>query len=130
MDDVEEHSHVCRWDPDRFHELVWDELKRLKSKRAGMRRLAMLALETEIAEVSSQRTCLMCLSHCPTNMLPCRDRGHGICEDCLHRFADEVDYNPVLRLKRCPLGCAFTKRSWSIRVKPKTAGPRVLALDG
>ncbi|KAH7141535.1 hypothetical protein B0J13DRAFT_556977 [Dactylonectria estremocensis] len=130
VDDVEEDSHMCTWDPERFHNIVWRELRRLTTKTAARRRLTVLGAETEISDVKSQRTCLMCLSHCPSNMLPCRGGGHGICEDCVRRFADQFDFSPVLELEECPLGCSFTTGSWSVRVKPKTAGPRVLALDG
>ncbi|KAF7557012.1 hypothetical protein G7Z17_g1022 [Cylindrodendrum hubeiense] len=130
VDDVEEDSHVCTWDMERFHDMLWEELRRSKNLDTAKRRLAALAKETEIIDVRSQRTCLTCLSHCPTNMLPCKDGNHGICRVCLHHFADLVDHTPILRLHRCPLGCAFTTGPWSIRVKPKTAGPRVLVLDG
>ncbi|KAF4460614.1 calcium-independent phospholipase A2 [Fusarium albosuccineum] len=39
-------------------------------------------------------------------------------------------HESLLTIDRCPLGCALRTGTWSIRVKPKAAGPRILTLDG
>ncbi|KAF5688686.1 calcium-independent phospholipase [Fusarium denticulatum] len=36
----------------------------------------------------------------------------------------------ILVIEHCPLGCALRTGTWSIRIKPEHAAPRVLSLDG
>ncbi|KLP22787.1 calcium-independent phospholipase A2 [Fusarium fujikuroi] len=63
-------------------------------------------------------------------MLPCARFQHGICQTCLERFARQENGGSILVIEHCPLGCALRTGTWSIRIKPKNAAPRVLSLDG
>ncbi|PNP79394.1 hypothetical protein FNYG_07229 [Fusarium nygamai] len=58
------------------------------------------------------------------------DQFHGICQICLERFALQRNGGSILVIEHCPLGCALRTGTWSIRIKPKDAAPRVLSLDG
>ena len=97
-----------------------------------------MAISSGVTKVVSNRTCLVCLSHYPAYILPCKgDRGnkgdvqHTICEICVERFST-VDQNTteVFSLARCPLGCQFSASPWKMRRKPLPAGVRILTLDG
>ncbi|KAG7419804.1 Calcium-independent phospholipase A2-gamma [Fusarium oxysporum f. sp. rapae] len=62
---------------------------------------------------------------------PDRASGHAslVCPiaqlTCFHRNGGSI-----LVIEHCPLGCALRTGTWSIRIKPKHAAPRVLSLDG
>jgi len=127
----------CSFDIDAFIRQLWDEIH-------GLRRLDLSQLQLELRNrarrchlyrMSTQKTCLACLSNCPTNVLPCtRDRlglQHAICESCVrrHDIAGPLNETSLARLAECPLGCRF-ETTCRIRLKPITAGSRVLALDG
>ncbi|KAF4996592.1 hypothetical protein FDECE_12381 [Fusarium decemcellulare] len=122
--------HKCSWKPQRFLEKLRREMGRLQSPAQAMEQLTSVARSIKLLEVQSQRTCLTCLSNCPTNMLPCRGIEHGICQACLERFSILGTGGSILRIDQCPLGCALKTGTWSVRIKPKAAGPRILALDG
>jgi hypothetical protein len=123
-------GHQCSWQPDRFKDELERQLHRLKSAEQARVTLTSVARRIGLLRVHSQRTCLACLSHSPTNMLPCQGVKHGICQTCLQQFSSRGQHESVLTIDRCPLGCAFDTGTWSIRVKPRAAGPRILALDG
>ncbi|KAF5622001.1 calcium-independent phospholipase A2 [Fusarium sp. NRRL 52700] len=55
---------------------------------------------------------------------------HGVCQTCLERFALQRNGGSILVIEHCPLGCALRTGTWTIRIKPKDAAPRVLSLDG
>ena len=82
-----------------------------------------------INKILSNRTCLLCLSNCPTNILPCRPIQHGICEDCLYRSRKITNRSTIITLDLCSLGCAFDS-PWVINLKPESVGARILSLDG
>lgn len=125
-----EPNHKCSWHPDRFVARLREEIARSQQDGQVMKRLTDLAKTIRLTELQSQRTCFSCLSNCPTNMLPCQRFQHGICQACLERFAGQKNGGSIFVVHNCPLGCALRTGTWSIRVKPKAAGPRVLALDG
>ena len=126
---VEDGTHKCSWEPKRFTDQLWREANKLRSSGQATARFCTLAKTTGIMKVYCQRTCLVCLSNHPTNKLPCQGTQHAICEGCIRRYAGQDNNSAFIRLISCPLGCKLT-RPWTIRIKPKTAGPRILALDG
>ncbi|KAI5462890.1 hypothetical protein BGZ63DRAFT_402245 [Mariannaea sp. PMI_226] len=123
-------GHQCSWEPEHFKDDLWKQLSKLVNGEQSMNMLTRSAKRIGLLQVHSQRTCLMCLSHSPTNMLPCQGAKHGICQKCVHAFFHRGVHESVLTIDGCPLGCAFDTGTWSIRVKPQEAGPRILALDG
>lgn len=82
--------------------------------------------------IHSHTACFCCLFGQAEVQLPC---GHVVCEACLATYGKsrgETEY----KLDSCPiegLQARFKSSdgsSWRVRVKPKTAGIRVLSLDG
>ncbi|KAM7201004.1 hypothetical protein V8F20_005013 [Naviculisporaceae sp. PSN 640] len=121
------------YDVDNFFERLWSHVSRLKAEESDIHGcLASAARHCGVSKISSQRTCLSCLSRCPTNMLPCNPLQHGICESCIERCGHIQPGDSIAYFKTCPLGCRFTvwPSPWMIRVKPQCAGARILSLDG
>ncbi|KAF4964163.1 hypothetical protein FSARC_7892 [Fusarium sarcochroum] len=106
----------CTWYPDEFARRLREEIARLQKNGQAMQTLTSLAREIRLTELQSQRTCFTF--------------EHGICQTCLERFARQTNGGSILVIEKCPLGCALETGTWSVRIKPKTAAPRVLALDG
>lgn len=129
-DNVEVGPYKSSYDPDSYTESLWEEISTLRSRGHAMDKLASTALVSGVTQITGQRTCLACLSNTPTNMLPCRPRQHGICQDCIRRYSNSRRHHSVIEISECPLGCRLEKKPWTIRVKPKTAGARILVLDG
>ncbi|KAJ3460552.1 hypothetical protein MRS44_011419 [Fusarium solani] len=118
------------YDPAAFIDRLWEELSEIRDRAHSISRLASAATNCNVTGITTQRTCLACLSNAPTNMLPCTPHEHGICEDCIRRYNPRTGEASVIRMNACPLGCLFSTTPWNIRVKPRTAGARILALDG
>lgn len=123
-------GHQCSWNPDAFRDELEKQIHKLKNRDQAMDALASVARRIGLLRVHTQRTCMACLSNSPTNMLPCHGAKHGICQACLQRFARRGEHDAILKLHKCPLGCELETGEWNIRVKPRDAGPRILALDG
>ncbi|KAF5534140.1 calcium-independent phospholipase A2, partial [Fusarium phyllophilum] len=123
-------GHKCSFNPAEFIDNLWEELSKINPRASPTKKLASCADKCGIKDVTTQRTCLACLSNTPTNMLPCKPKQHGICEECIKRYNPGVGEVSTIRINACPLGCLFTTTPWTIRVKPETAGARILALDG
>lgn len=110
---------------------LWLEINKLKSSVEARAALESAAIDSGVVELTSQRTCLSCLANCPTNMLPCGPHQHAICEDCIRQSGQQDDQQSLITIRNCPLGCRFTiLHPWTIKVKPKQAGARILVLDG
>ena len=70
--------------------------------------------------------CLACMQTVPEHKLPC---GHLICERCFTYLGSSSSTDPYLfKLNSCPFCCQSCEAN--IRVKPATAGLRVLSIDG
>lgn len=77
----------------------------------------------------SHSACFCCLFEVPEHPLPC---GHVICTSCANIFSD-IDGSPtLLKILECPLCTGGPKQThpYTISLKPKTAGSRILTLDG
>lgn len=76
----------------------------------------------------SHSACFGCLRGYPEHPLPC---GHVLCALCVESYSETQSSGQIL-LPNCPLHQSNTRwlDPWKIRLKPRLAGVRVLALDG
>jgi hypothetical protein len=81
----------------------------------------------------SNSTCLTCLQGVPNNVLKC---GHAYCLDCIKDFGEpSKNYECHWVLQDCilcgePAKTARSDTRYTISVKPRCAGVRLLSLDG
>lgn len=77
----------------------------------------------------SHTACFCCLFDVPEHALPC---GHTICTKCASMYGEYDGPQMSLRIQSCPLCTGGPKQNhpWTIHLKPKTAGVRILTLDG
>ncbi|KAM7188967.1 hypothetical protein V8F33_010301 [Rhypophila sp. PSN 637] len=124
-----------------FRDSLWSSIYLFSQGGQDVRgTLVSYARSLGINRLESQRTCLSCLSNCPTNVLPCDHRRqryvnsrrqHAVCEDCIRwHTAPPQSAGCVIAVESCPLGCQFREPPWMIRVKPIEAQSRILVLDG
>lgn len=77
----------------------------------------------------SSKTCLCCIRDAPEHTLSC---DHAICENCVHRYGvdNSLQHGNIgeVTLDICPLCSKSTGDVF--RLKPPTAGVRVLSIDG
>ncbi|KAE8148505.1 FabD/lysophospholipase-like protein [Aspergillus avenaceus] len=74
----------------------------------------------------SNSTCLLCLRRHPENTQVC---GHSICDTCTKVFgAPELHTEAEYLIRSCVI-CGSPKQL-TVRLKPPTAAPRVLSIDG
>jgi hypothetical protein len=75
------------------------------------------------------QTCFCCLNSLPEHTLRC---GHIICQNCLENFSKHSSCGNFFCMSTCPL-CKKAdpwEPEWKTKVKPPTAGLRILSLDG
>jgi patatin-like phospholipase/acyl hydrolase len=77
-------------------------------------------------EFDSHTVCLCCLFEAPEHPLPC---GHVLCTPCVKLYGFSHGPNEI-EMYNCPLEGNTVRHSWTIRLKPKSAGVRILTLDG
>jgi hypothetical protein len=79
-------------------------------------------------EFDSHSVCLCCLFETPEHPLPC---GHVLCTPCIRLYGHAHGPNEI-EMYGCPLEPDIMRgfSSWTIRLKPKSAGVRILTLDG
>ena len=76
--------------------------------------------------IHSSQLCLYCLFRKPEHSLRC---GHALCESCICRFGakrQQMEYS--YSVSQCLL--CQSKSELVVRLKPPTAGSRLLVLDG
>ncbi|KAI9761709.1 MAG: hypothetical protein M1840_001713 [Geoglossum simile] len=77
--------------------------------------------------IRNSATCLVCLQRKPEYGPPCR---HSVCENCVRIFGSRNDeYAWSFQVYSCFL-CGFKTPGLIVKVKPPTAGVRVLSIDG
>ncbi|KAH7012191.1 acyl transferase/acyl hydrolase/lysophospholipase, partial [Microdochium trichocladiopsis] len=77
--------------------------------------------------VHSNETCLCCLRRQPKYWFSC---GHSLCECCVEVFSKRDVFDPLLcELEGCLL-CGRVLPATRIKLWPRTAGVRVLSIDG
>lgn len=75
----------------------------------------------------SHTACFCCLFEAAEHCLPC---GHVLCTRCLKGFG-KVRQKNVFEIVCCPVdGKSFQLGTWTVVLKPKTSGVRILTLDG
>ncbi|KAE8554678.1 hypothetical protein EYB25_003219 [Talaromyces marneffei] len=75
------------------------------------------------AEYRTNKSCLFCLARSPERHLSC---GHSICDVCIRRFGKEV----TGRQDRYAVTCTLDNGKLTADLKPKTAGVRMISIDG
>ncbi len=77
---------------------------------------------------NSHTACYSCLMAPPEHTLPC---GHVLCTPCVRLFGCSQDASEI-EMRQCPLEEITAQKSWSwkLYIKPKSAGVRILILDG
>ena len=76
----------------------------------------------------SHNVCFSCLSEPPQHALPC---GHVLCTSCVKSYG-RTNGKTLVELDECPMEVDSPGRHfpYTVYLKPKTAGVRILALDG
>jgi hypothetical protein len=75
----------------------------------------------------SHTACFCCLFDPPEHALPC---GHVLCTRCLNAFGMSRKRN-IIEIDSCPIDSdKFAVGTWTVVMKPETAGVRILTLDG
>jgi hypothetical protein len=122
----------CTFNPESVLDTLQSEVDRYLRTGDFLNGLALVATASSVSKINSNRTCFACLSQCPVYILPCEQVQHTICEKCAIGFSSSTQLgNSTLCLESCPLCCHFVNaQPWRTRVRPPTAGVRLLALDG
>ena len=121
----------CSFEPKSTLDSLYHEIKQILRSGQAIEKLSLTAQASGVSSISSNRTCFSCLSNSPSYILPCVPLQHSICEECLKRFDTSGQHvGSTASLNHCPLTCRFAFFPWSIRLKPRAAGVRVLKLDG
>jgi len=93
---------------------------------ATSHRLSISHFETTWRNMSSNRTCFVCLARRPENTLTC---GHSLCDPCTIAYGVAPLNEPWnLLVAACPL--CNTPNELNFILKPYTAGIRGLIFDG
>jgi hypothetical protein len=76
----------------------------------------------------SHNVCFSCLCEPPQHALPC---GHVLCTSCVKSYG-RANNKTLVELDECPMEAHGSSRHfpYTVYLKPKMAGVRVLALDG
>ena len=81
------------------------------------------------SRMKTNTACLCCIRRRPEHVLDC---GHGLCESCVTSFGTNITAQTGLadswQLQQCPI-CGL-QMTWNERIKPRTAGIRILGVDG
>ncbi|KAF2756983.1 hypothetical protein EJ05DRAFT_49848 [Pseudovirgaria hyperparasitica] len=77
---------------------------------------------------NSHTACLCCLIEHPEHVLPC---GHVLCTSCIKMYGTSLSQTEF-EIYQCPIEAGVVPRSMNRRIylKPKSAGVRILTLDG
>jgi hypothetical protein len=101
-------------------------LERTWSCRAGTRSGMLIEFRKWLSRRLTHKSCLACLLRAPEHKLACQ---HVLCEDCCVELGRSSAADPNLyEVFTCPI-CA-TPCNLKLRVRPRTAGLRILNIDG
>lgn len=84
------------------------------------------SLDVHWIQLKTHHTCLYCLRRKPEHVLTC---GHAICDLCVTIFGNPVASKEAQFVVDCCILCQ-TKGKLLARLKPPTAGSRILSIDG
>lgn len=140
------YQDVCPKYLETIRECVHDLLKLLinhESDEKGARRSLALKFHRKIVEnprkpsfwtkIYSFKTCYGCLCCSPQYVLPC---GHAFCEECVRDFGERGIQESSTTISThddcllCGIGDGIKGWPWKIHLKPRSAGVRLLSLDG
>lgn len=91
----------------------------------AMHKKRLTALDIDWTVIQSSRICLWCLVRQPEHPLYC---GHAICDECAKAFGQPLTAEYSFLITQCIL--CKQNEDLTIRLKPPTAGTRLLVLDG
>jgi hypothetical protein len=101
-------------------------LERSKTFHVGQRSTLLTEFQPWLAVMKPHKVCLACVQAVPEHQFPC---GHMVCERCFMDLGHHSEVDPHLHeIDSCPF-CAVSFHV-TLRVKPVTAGFRVLSIDG
>jgi hypothetical protein len=101
-------------------------LERARSCGARTRSQMLIEFRKWLSRRRTHKSCLACLLRAPEHKLACQ---HVLCEDCCVELGHSTVADPNLyEVLGCPI-CAAPCRL-QLRVRPATAGLRILAIDG
>jgi hypothetical protein len=101
-------------------------LERSKALHVGQRSTLLTEFQPWLAVMKPHKVCLACVQAVPEHKFPC---GHMVCERCFMDLGHHAEVDPHLHeIDSCPF-CAVSLHV-TLRVKPVTAGFRVLSIDG
>lgn len=111
---------------ERFRQLEFDPVGH---SALDQHRDCLQTLWTHLADLKSNRSCLSCLMFQPEKVFQC---GHAICDVCIRRFGRSSSAEKYsFRIPSCILcGCVQSNECDTFRLKPPTAGLRILSIDG
>ncbi|CAN9454398.1 unnamed protein product [Alternaria alternata] len=102
------------------------ELDKETLTAVGLHKKNLQTIPIDSNTVHSSQLCLYCLFRKPEHSLRC---GHALCESCVCRFGakrQQMEYS--YSVSQCLL--CQSKSELAVRLKPPTAGSRLLVLDG
>lgn len=91
----------------------------------AMHRSKVASLVVDWGELQSSKLCLWCLIRQPEHPLYC---GHSLCDTCAKAFGEPLAAEYSFLVARCIL--CEREEDLIVRLKPPTAGTRLLVLDG
>lgn len=101
-------------------------IERSWPRRARSRSCMLVEFRDWLSRRVTHKSCLACLTRAPEHKFACQ---HVLCEECCIEVGRSTAADPNLyEVSECPL-CA-TSYHLRVRVRPSTAGLRVLAIDG
>ncbi|RYO29295.1 hypothetical protein AA0113_g12076 [Alternaria arborescens] len=102
------------------------ELDKETLTAVGLHKRNLQTIPIDWNTVHSSQLCLYCLFRKPEHSLRC---GHALCESCICKFGakrQQMEYS--YSVSQCLL--CQSKSELAVRLKPPTAGSRLLVLDG
>ncbi|ORY63334.1 acyl transferase/acyl hydrolase/lysophospholipase [Pseudomassariella vexata] len=85
-------------------------------------------LSQDYSPLTSHTACFCCLFGQAEHFLPC---GHVLCTECLRSYGHQIS-TYEFDIHGCPIEGARNRRGplWTVQLHPKSAGVRILTLDG
>lgn len=99
----------------------------LHQTKARWHRLSSISeFRAFLSKIQTDSLCLLCLQRRPEHNFPCQ---HILCEACVQDVGESTEDDPLMYVFECCPLC-LKRCEKSIRVRPVTAGVRILSIDG
>lgn len=118
-------QNICKYIEKNF-ELFFSKLELEEQTSAHLHKKNLAHYAQVWALLKTHKTCLFCLRRKPEHVLSCE---HAICEVCVRIFGNPLSGNEFCYMVSSCILCV-KKVSLSTRLKPPTAGARILTIDG